>query len=33
MDDFAYPANQNCARSAQKEHMILITEHGADIIT
>ncbi|KAI0268082.1 methionyl aminopeptidase [Gloeopeniophorella convolvens] len=26
-------STENCARSAQKEHMILITEHGADVIT
>jgi len=26
-------STENCARSAQKEHMVLITEHGADVIT
>ncbi|KAI0307005.1 methionyl aminopeptidase [Multifurca ochricompacta] len=26
-------STENCARSAQKEHMVLITEHGAEVIT
>ena len=25
--------SQNCARSAQAEHMVLITEKGADVLT
>ncbi|KAI0254876.1 methionyl aminopeptidase [Lactifluus subvellereus] len=26
-------STENCARSAQKEHMVLITDHGAEVIT
>jgi len=26
-------STENCARAAQAEHMVLITEHGADILT
>jgi len=26
-------STENCARSAQKEHMVLITEHAAEVIT